>query len=114
MSGCIFCKIAAGDIPCKKAYEDGSVLAFHDINPQAPVHILVIPKAHIVAGAGEITAENSALAGKCFEAIAKLAEELDLVEGFRVVTNNGPAAGQTVPHLHFHLLAGKDLSLTMG
>jgi len=111
---CIFCKIAAGEIPCKKAYEDGDVLAFHDINPQAPVHILVIPKAHAAAGAGEITPGNSALAGKCFEAIAKLASELDLSAGFRVVTNNGPAAGQTVPHLHFHLLAGKDLSLTMG
>jgi histidine triad (HIT) family protein len=114
MSGCIFCKIAAGEIPCKKAYEDEEVLAFHDISPQAPVHILVIPKEHAAAGAGEITAENSALAGKCLEAIAKLAKELDLSAGFRVVTNNGPAAGQTVPHLHFHLLARKDLSLTMG
>jgi len=114
MSDCVFCKIAAGEIPCKKAYEDGSVLAFHDIKPQAPVHILVIPKAHAAAGAGDITAENSALAGKCFEVVAKLSRELDLDEGFRVVTNNGPAAGQTVPHLHFHLLAGKDLSLTMG
>ena len=111
---CVFCKIAAGEIPCKKAYEDESVLAFHDIQPQAPVHILVIPKAHAAAGAGDITAGNSALVGECFEAIAKLASELDLAEGFRVVTNNGPAAGQTVPHLHFHLLAGKDLSLTMG
>jgi len=114
MTDCVFCKIAAGEIPCKKAYEDGDVLAFHDINPQAPVHILVIPKAHAAAGAGEIAAENSALVGKCFEAAAKLARELDLSSGFRVVTNNGPAAGQTVPHLHFHLLAGKDLSLTMG
>ncbi|MCL2301183.1 MAG: histidine triad nucleotide-binding protein [Firmicutes bacterium] len=114
MTDCLFCKIAAGEIPCNKAYEDADVLAFYDIHPQAPVHILVIPKAHAAAGAGEITAENSALAGKCFEAIAKLAGELDLSAGFRVVTNNGPAAGQTVPHLHFHLLAGKDLSLTMG
>jgi len=114
MSGCIFCKIAAGEIPCKKVYEDEDFLAFHDINPQAPVHILVIPKAHMAAGAGEITAENSAIAGKCFEVVAKLANALDLSGGFRVVTNNGPAAGQTVPHLHFHLLAGKDLSLTMG
>ena len=111
---CIFCKIAAGEIPCNKAYEDEDVLAFHDIHPQAPVHILVIPKEHAACGASEITGGNSALAGKCFEAIAKLAGELDLAGGFRVVTNNGPAAGQTVPHLHFHLLAGKDLSLTMG
>ena len=114
MSDCIFCKIAAGEIPCNKAYEDGDVLAFYDIHPQAPVHILVIPKAHAAAGAGEITAENSAVAGKCFEAIAMLASALNLKDGFRVVTNNGPAAGQTVPHLHFHLLAGKDLSLVMG
>lgn len=114
MTDCIFCKIAAGTIPCKKAYEDEEVLAFHDIHPQAPVHILVIPKAHVAAGAGEITAENSALVAKCFEAIARLADELKLSAGFRVVTNNGSAAGQTVPHLHFHLLAGKDLSLTMG
>jgi len=111
---CIFCKIVADEIPCKKAYEDGDVLAFHDIYPQAPVHILVIPKAHTAAGAGEITAANSAVAGKCFEVIARLANELGLADGFRVVTNNGPAAGQTVPHLHFHLLAGKELSLAMG
>jgi histidine triad (HIT) family protein len=111
---CLFCKIAAGEIPCAKAYEDGDVLAFHDIHPQAPVHILVIPKAHAAAGAGEITAQNSALVGKCFEVIAKLAQELDLAGGFRVATNNGAAAGQSVPHLHFHLLAGKDLSLKMG
>ena len=114
MNDCIFCKIAAGEIPCKKAWEDGNVLAFHDIHPQAPVHVLIIPKAHVAAGAGEISSGNSALVGKCFEVIAKLAGELDLVSGFRVVTNSGPAAGQTVPHLHFHMLAGKDLSLIMG
>ena len=113
MSGCVFCKIAAGEIPCKKAYEDEDVLAFHDIHPQAPVHILVIPKAHAAAGAGEINESNSALAGRCFEVIARLAGEMNLSAGFRVVTNNGPAAGQTVPHLHFHLLAGKQLSLAM-
>jgi len=114
MTDCLFCKIAAGEIPCTKAYEDEDVLAFHDIRPQAPVHILVIPKAHAAAGAGEITAQSSALVGKCFEVIARLARELNLSGGFRVVTNNGPAAGQSVPHLHFHLLAGKDLSLRMG
>jgi len=111
---CLFCKIAAGDIPCTKAYEDRDILAFHDIHPQAPVHILVIPKAHAAAGAGEIAAHNSALVGRCFEVIAKLARELNLADGFRVVTNSGSAAGQSVPHLHFHLLAGKDLSLKMG
>ena len=114
MSDCIFCKIAAGEIPCKKVYEDGGVLAFHDIKPQAPVHILVIPKAHAAEGAGEITPANSAVVGRCYEVIAGLAKDLDLAGGFRVVTNNGPAAGQTVPHLHFHLLAGKELSLAMG
>ena len=114
MTDCIFCKIAAGELPCEKVYEDAGVLAFRDIHPQAPVHILVIPKAHIAAGAGEIDESNSAAVGKCFEVIAKLAHELDLSAGFRVVTNNGPAAGQTVPHLHFHLLAGRPLALTMG
>jgi len=114
MTGCIFCKIAAGEIPCEKVYEDADVLAFRDINPRAPVHILVIPKAHAAAGAGEINESNSAAVGKCFEVIAKLARELNLSAGFRVVTNNGPAAGQMVPHLHFHLLAGKDLTPVMG
>ena len=113
MVDCIFCKIAAGEIPCKKAYEDENILAFHDINPQAPVHILIIPKAHVACGAMEICSGNSALVGRCFEAAAKIAKELNLTEGFRVVTNNGPGAGQTVPHLHFHLLAGRELTLTM-
>jgi histidine triad (HIT) family protein len=114
MDGCIFCKIAAGELPCSKVYEDGEVLAFNDINPQAPVHVLVIPKAHTACGVEEITGENSALVGRCFEAVAKIAGELGVTEGFRVVANNGPGAGQSVPHLHIHLLAGKDLSLSMG
>ena len=107
MTDCIFCKIAAGEIPCKKAYEDGNVLAFYDINPRAPVHILVIPKAHI-SGAAEISPDNSALFGQCFEAAGQIAKTLD-IKDFRVVTNNGPSAGQTVGHLHFHLLAGREL-----
>jgi len=110
MSGCIFCKIIAGEIPCKKAYEDDDVLAFHDISPQAPVHVLVIPKLHTE----EVTEENSAIAGKCLAAADKLAKEFGLADGFRIVTNRGPVAGQTVPHLHFHLLAGRQLDLTMG
>jgi len=114
MNDCVFCAIAAGEIPCGKVYEDGEILAFHDIHPQAPVHVLIIPKAHVASGVMEITAENSALVGRCFEAAAQIAASLGVTEGFRVVTNNGPGAGQTVPHLHFHLLAGKDLSLTMG
>ena len=113
MSDCLFCKLAAGGIPSNKAYEDDEILAFHDIHPQAPVHILIIPKAHIAAGLGEITVENAALAGRCLAVAARLARELGLTEGFRVVTNNGPAACQTVAHLHFHLLAGRQLSGAM-
>lgn len=113
MADCVFCKIAAGELPAARVYEDDEVLAFRDIHPQAPVHVLVIPKAHAACGAMEITAENSALVGRCFEAAAKIAAQLGVTEGFRIVTNNGPGAGQTVPHLHFHLLAGKALSLKM-
>lgn len=104
---CLFCKIIAGEIPCKKAYEDDDVLAFYDIHPAAPVHILIIPKAHI-GGAAEITGENSGVVSWCFEAANRIAQALD-IKDFRIVTNNGPAAGQTVGHLHFHLLAGRAL-----
>ncbi|MCL2508801.1 MAG: HIT domain-containing protein [Oscillospiraceae bacterium] len=107
MSDCIFCKIAAGGIPAKIAYEDDLVLAFHDIDPKAPTHILIIPKEHIVSAA-DINAENSAAAAKCLEAAAKLAAELGLADGFRLVSNCGDSAGQSVKHLHFHLLAGRD------
>ena len=108
MSDCIFCKIIAGEIPSNKVYEDDSVFAFRDINPQAPTHILVIPKAHI-ASAGEITEANADLAAKCFVAIAKIAKAEKLDGGFRVISNCGADAGQTVPHLHFHILAGKPM-----
>ncbi len=110
---CIFCKIVAGEIPSTKVYEDDTVLAFRDINPQAPTHILVIPKEHIANGAADITAENAAVVGHIFEIIAKLAKEEELSD-FRVVTNNGEGAGQTVPHLHFHLLGGRTLGIEMG
>ena len=110
---CIFCKIVAGDIPSTKVYEDDTVLAFRDINPQAPTHILVIPKEHIANGAADVTAENAAVVGHIFEIIAKLAKEEGLSD-FRVVTNNGEGAGQTVPHLHFHLLGGRTLGVEMG
>ena len=110
---CIFCKIVAGEIPSTKVYEDDTVLAFRDINPQAPTHILVIPKAHIANGAADITADNAAVVGHIFEIIAKLAKEEGLSD-FRVVTNNGEGAGQTVPHLHFHLLGGRTLGVEMG
>lgn len=104
---CVFCKILAGEIPCKKVYEDDLVLAFHDIEPKAPVHVLIIPKEHIT-GAGAVTPENSALVAHVFEVAPQVAQTLG-VTSFRVVTNNGADAGQTVPHLHFHLLGGATL-----
>ena len=113
MADCLFCKIAAGEIPSKKLYEDDSVLAFYDIAPMAPVHFLVIPKQHIAEGASDITAENSTVIAHIFEVIAKLAADLKLDNGFRVVTNCGKDACQSVKHLHFHVLAGKQLSEKM-
>ena len=104
---CIFCKIVAGEIPSTKVYEDEQVLAFRDIQPAAPVHILVIPKTHI-SGAGAITAENSAVVAHIFEVIPKIAAA-EGVADFRVVTNQGAEAGQTVHHLHFHILSGRTL-----
>ena len=109
---CLFCKIAAGEIPSTKVYEDETVLAFRDIAPQAPTHILVIPKAHIPSVAG-ITAENSSVVAHIFEVIPAIAEKENLANGYRVVSNCGPDAGQTVPHLHFHILGGKALSTEM-
>lgn len=103
---CLFCKIIDGEIPSNKVYEDEYVYAFYDINPQAPVHFLVVPKKHM-GSAAEITPENSVYAAKCFEVIAKLEKQLGLTGGFRVITNCGDDAGQTVKHLHFHVLAGK-------
>ena len=112
MENCLFCKIAAGNIPSTKVYEDDAVLAFRDIAPQAPTHILVIPKAHI-GSVAEITAENSAVVAHLFEVIAKVASQEGLAEGYRVVSNCGNHAGQTVHHLHFHILGGKQLALEM-
>ncbi len=109
---CLFCKIVAGEIPSTKVYEDESVLAFRDINPQTPTHILVIPKEHIPSVAG-VTAENSKVVAHIFEVIPGIAEKEGLVNGYRVVSNCGPDAGQTVPHLHFHILGGKELALEM-
>ena len=110
---CIFCKIVAGEIPSKKIYEDELVYAFEDIAPMAPIHYLIIPKQHI-SSAAEITAENSAVVAHIFEIIAMLAKQLKLDDGFRVVSNCGDFAGQTVKHLHFHLIAGKQLCLQLG
>ena len=112
MENCLFCKIVAGDIPSTKVYETEDVLAFRDIAPQAPVHILVIPKTHI-ASVGEINADNAAYAAKCLEAIAVIAKQEGLGSGFRVISNCGEDAGQTVHHLHFHILAGTKLSEKM-
>jgi len=110
---CLFCKIAAGEIPSTKVFENDDVLAFRDIDPQAPFHVIIIPKAHI-ASAAEITAENSALVAKIFEAAAKIAAEQKLEKGFRIVTNCGEEGGQTVGHLHFHMLAQRNLSWPPG
>ena len=109
---CLFCKIAAGEIPSTKVYEDELVYAFRDIAPQAPTHILVIPKKHL-ASVAEVTSENAAVVGHIFTVIPKIAEAEGLVNGYRVVSNCGADAGQTVPHLHFHILGGKMLSTEM-
>lgn len=109
---CIFCMIVEGKIPSKKAYEDDEILAFHDINPQAPTHILVIPKIHIPSVDG-ITPENSAIVAKIFEKIPAIAVEAGLKGGYRVISNCGPDACQSVPHLHFHILGGGQLSEKM-
>ena len=112
MSNCLFCKIIAGEIPSTKVYEDETVLAFRDIAPQAPTHILVIPKAHI-GSVAEITAKNSGVVAHIFEVIPAIAKAEGLENGYRVVSNYGEDAGQTVHHLHFHILGGKKLALEM-
>ena len=112
MENCLFCKIIAGEIPSTKVYEDDTVLAFRDIAPQAPTHILVIPKAHI-SGCNGVTAENSAVIAHIFTVIPQIAKAEGLVNGYRVVSNCGEDAGQTVQHLHFHILGGKKLALEM-
>lgn len=109
---CLFCKMVAGDILCAKVYEDDTVLAFRDIAPQAPTHILVIPKEHIPS-LQDITAENSGVVAHIFEVIPRIAEQEGLKNGYRVVSNCGPDAGQTVPHLHFHILGGTVLNTNM-
>ncbi len=110
---CLFCKIINGDIPCAKVYEDDTVLAFRDIEPQAPTHILIIPKSHIKSAA-EITEENSAVVAHIFEVAAKIAKEEGLDDGYRIVNNCGDNAGQTVKHLHFHLMGGREFTWPAG
>lgn len=112
MENCLFCKIVNGEIPSEKVYEDEEILAFKDINPVAPVHILVIPKKHISC-AKDIKTENEALIGKMFTVINKIANEFNLEKGYRIVNNCGEDGGQEVMHLHFHLLGGKKLGINM-
>lgn len=111
---CLFCKIIKGEIPSNKVYEDDLCYAFYDINPQAPTHFLVIPKAHIHS-VSEISEGNETIVGHMFTVIAKLAKELGFdAAGYRVVSNIGEAGQQTVPHLHFHVLAGRDMTWPPG
>ena len=109
---CIFCKIIAGEIPSKKVYEDEFVYSFLDINPQAPIHALVIPKEHICC-ADAINEKNSAVIAKIFEAIPKIAKSLGADGGYRIISNCGDDACQTVKHIHFHILGGKKLPESM-
>lgn len=110
---CVFCKIAHGEIPSNTAYEDELVRAFYDLDPQAPVHILLIPKQHVESCAS-ITEENSSIVAHIFEVAAQLAREKGLEDGFRIVANTGKDGGQTVPHLHFHLLGGRSMKWPPG
>ena len=114
MENCLFCKIVAGEIPSAKLYEDDKVLVFKDIDPQAPVHFLAIPKEHI-SSANDITADNSAIVAYLFQVIAKVAAQEGLAEkGYRIVNNCGEDGQQTVQHLHFHVLGGRKLTWPPG
>lgn len=113
MDDCLFCKIIKGEIPSNKVYEDDTVYAFRDINPQAPTHILIIPKEHIKSAA-EITPENSKVVAHIFEVAAALAKQEGLDDGFRIVSNCGDVACQSVKHLHFHLLGGRNFGWPPG
>lgn len=112
MNNCLFCKIIAGDIPSNKVYEDDLCYAFYDIDPQAPTHFLMIPKAHIPS-VSAVDENNQAIVGHMFAVIAKLAKDLDL-DSYRVVSNIGEQAGQSVFHLHFHVLSGRDMTWPPG
>ena len=110
---CLFCKIINGEIPSSKVYEDDTVFAFRDIEPQAPTHILIIPKQHIKSAA-EIDESNSTVISHIFEVAAKIAKQEGLDDGFRIVNNCGDIAGQTVKHLHFHLMGGREFTWPAG
>jgi len=113
MNDCLFCRIVSGEIPSKKVYEDEDTLAFEDINPQAPTHVLVVPKIH-VRGLKEATAEEAELIGQCHLVAAKIARQVGIEDGYRTVLNVGPRAGQSVFHLHVHLLGGRNLQWPPG
>lgn len=113
MSDCIFCKIAAGEIPSKSVYEDEEIFAFHDLDPQAPVHVLIIPKKHI-ASLDDLSDEDVDLAGHMLAKVKEIAKILDLENGYRVVINTGKDGLQTVPHLHLHLLGKRTLTWPPG
>jgi histidine triad (HIT) family protein len=111
---CLFCRIAAGDVPADFAYQDDLVLAFRDINPKAPTHLLVIPRRHIDSAA-DLTEDDAPMLGRMFSVAANLAREAGIADrGFRLVSNSGRAAGQSVDHLHFHLLGGRSMSWPPG
>lgn len=108
MENCLFCKIIRGEIPAKKVYEDEHTFAFEDIDPKAPTHVLVIPKRHL-AGLKEADTADAEIIGRCHLAAAKIARERQIEDGYRTVLNVGPRSGQSVFHLHVHLLGGRDL-----
>lgn len=111
---CLFCKIIAGEIPSAKVYEDDSVYAFRDISPEAPVHVLIVPKTHITS-ANDLTDENAAVVGHIFAVAAKIAKSEGIADGgYRIVNNCGEDGGQTVKHLHFHMLGGRSLAWPPG
>jgi len=113
MADCIFCRIIRGEIPSKKVYEDDFTLAFEDLNPQGPTHVLIIPKKHIV-GLKEASVEDAELIGRCHLAAAQIARERNIENGYRTVLNVGPGAGQSVFHLHVHLIGGRKLDWPPG
>jgi histidine triad (HIT) family protein len=113
MSDCLFCKIVAGEIPSKRVYEDDDVIAFEDINPQAPVHLLVVPRKH-VASLNDAQEDDQALLGKVLLTCRRLAGERDVASGYRVVNNCGAPAGQSVFHIHFHVLGGRGMAWPPG
>lgn len=113
MSDCIFCKIIEGEIPSKKVYEDQEILAFYDVNPQAPVHVVVVPKKHIKSVA-ELQEEDLGVVGRIFGVMKRIASELNLQNGYRIVNNCGEDGQQSVPHLHFHLLGGRKMTWPPG